>query len=71
MKIYRPVSGSTFVWAVNWLMGTSPEYYDSKMVARGEGRVVTRVVSGDRTVKVSLMVTVHDFSTFSYVSFAP
>jgi B9 domain-containing protein 1 len=66
MKTYRPVSGSTFVRAVNWLMGTSPEYYDSRMVARGEGRAVTRVVSGDRTVKVNLMVTTKDFPTFGY-----
>jgi B9 domain-containing protein 1 len=71
LKIYRPVSGSVFGRVVNWLMGTSPEYYDSKMVARGEGRAVTRVVSGDRTVKVNLMVTVKDFPTFGYVSSAP
>ena len=71
MKTYRPVSGSTFVRVVNWLMGTSPEYYDSRMVARGEGRAVTRVVSGDRMVKVNLMVTIKDFPTFGYVSSAP
>ncbi|KAL3815954.1 hypothetical protein ACHAXA_003575 [Cyclostephanos tholiformis] len=71
LKTYRPVSGSMFGRVVNWLMGTSPEYYDSKMVARGEGRAVTRVVCGDRTVKVNLMVTVKDFQTFSYVSSAP
>ncbi len=61
---YRPVSGSWFVQAVNWLMGTNPEYYDSNMVARGGGRAVTRVVGSDRTVKVNLMVTIKDFSTF-------
>ncbi len=66
LKTYRPVSGSWFVQAVNWLMGTNPEYYDSKMVARGGGRAVTRVVSSDRTVKVNLMVTIKDFSTFGY-----
>ena len=71
MKTYRPVSGSTFARALNWLMGTSPEYYDSRMVARGEGRAVTRVVSGDRSVKVNLMVTIKDFPTFGYVSSAP
>lgn len=66
LKTYRPVSGSWFVQAVNWLLGTNPEYYDSKMVARGGGRAVTRVVSSDRTVKVNLTVTVKDFSTFGY-----
>ncbi|KAL7540420.1 hypothetical protein ACHAXR_012738 [Thalassiosira sp. AJA248-18] len=68
LKTYRPVSGSKLAQLVNWLMGTNPEYYDSKMVTRGEGRAVTRVVSGDRTVKVNLMVTVKDLSAFGYVS---
>ena len=36
LKTYRPVSGSKFVWTVGWLMGTSPEYYNSKMAARGK-----------------------------------
>ena len=66
LKTYRPVSGSWFVQAVNWLLGTNPEYYDSKMVARGGGRAVTRVISSDRTVKVNLMVTIKDFSAFGY-----
>lgn len=66
LKAYRPVSGSWFVQAVNWLLGTHPEYYDSKMVARGGGRAVTRVVSSDRTVKVNLTVTIKDLSTFGY-----
>jgi hypothetical protein len=60
-----------FVWALNWLMGTSQEYYDSRMVARGKGGAVTRVVSSDRTVKVNLMVTIKDFPTFGYVSLPP
>ena len=71
LRIYRPVSGSAFGQILNWLMGTSPEYYDSKMVARGEGRAVTRVVSDDRAVKVNLMVTVKDLPTFGYASSAP
>ena len=71
LKIFRPVSGSTFVQFVNWICGTNPEYFDSKMVTRGEGRAVTRVVSGDRTVKVNLMVTVKDLSSFGYVSSSP
>ncbi len=71
MKTNHPVSGSTFVRAVNLLMGTSLEYYGSKMVARGKGQVVTRVLSSNRMVKVNLMVIVKDFLTFSYVSSAP
>ena len=66
MKTYRPVSGSKFVQGLNWIMGTLPEYYDSRMVAKGDGRAVTRVVCGDRTVKVNLMVTIKDLSTYGY-----
>jgi hypothetical protein len=50
-------------------MGTNPEYYDSKMVTKGEGRAVTRVVSEDGlVVKVNLMVTRKDFESFGYIS---
>lgn len=66
MKTYHPVSGSKFVQALNWIMGTLPEYCDSRMVAKGDGRAVTRVVCGDRTVKVNLMVTIKDLSMFGY-----
>ena len=68
LKTYRPVSGSKLVQFVNWLMGTTPEYHDSKMSTRGEGRAVTRVVSADTTVKVNLHVTMKDLASFGYAS---
>ena len=68
LTTYRPVSGSKFVSFVNWIMGTPPEYFDSKMTTKGEGRAVTRVVGGENTVKVSLAVTIKDLSAFGYVS---
>lgn len=69
VKTYRPVSGSRCQQFVNWLMGTNPEYYDSKMVTRGDGRSVTRVVSDDgMIVKVALVATRKDFSTFGYTT---
>jgi hypothetical protein len=52
-------------------MGMSPEYYDSRMVARGEGQPVTRVARGDRTMKVNLMVTIMDFPTLGDFSSPP
>ncbi|KAL7536881.1 LOW QUALITY PROTEIN: hypothetical protein ACHAXR_007448 [Thalassiosira sp. AJA248-18] len=67
LKTYRPVSGSKLAQFFNRLMGTNPEYY-MIMVTRGDGRAVTRVVSGDRTVKVISMVTANDLSAFGYVS---
>ncbi|KAL7530992.1 hypothetical protein ACHAXR_003789 [Thalassiosira sp. AJA248-18] len=68
LKTCRPVSGSKLAQSFNRMMGTNPEDYDSKMVTRGEGRAVTRAVSGDKTVKVNLMVAVKDLSAFGSVS---
>ncbi|KAL7470737.1 hypothetical protein ACHAXS_010993 [Conticribra weissflogii] len=69
VKAYRPISGSKCQQFVNWLLGTQPEYYDSKTVTRGEGRSVTRVVSDDGLmIKVVLTVTRKDFSTFGYTT---
>jgi len=68
-KTYRPISGSKCQQFVNWLLGTQPEYYDSKTVTRGEGRSVTRVVSDDgMMVKVVLTVTRKNFSSFGYTT---
>ena len=69
LKIFRPVSGGKCQQLLNWIMGTSPEYYDSKMVTKGEGRGVTRVVSEDgMEVKVNLFVTRKDFHSFGFTS---
>ncbi|KAL9178402.1 hypothetical protein ACHAXT_000049 [Thalassiosira profunda] len=66
LKTYRPVSGSKFTQCANWLMGTSPEFFDPKFTTRGEGRAVTRVASGDHEVKVNLTVTVKDMAALDY-----
>ena len=69
LRTFRPVSGGKCQAFLNWLMGKNPEYYDSKMVAKGEGRAVTRVVSEeDRAVRVNLYVTRKDFNLFGYTS---
>jgi hypothetical protein len=50
-------------------MGTNPEYQDSKMVTRGEGRGVTKMISEDGVlVKVNLAVTRKDFNSAGYSS---
>lgn len=67
LKTFRPVSGGKCQRFLNFLMGTNPEFYDSKLVTRGEGRGVTRVVSEDgMIVKVNLLVTRKDFNSFGY-----
>ena len=70
LRTFRPVSGGKCEQLINWFMGTNPEYYDSKMINRSEGRGVTRVVSEDgMVVKVNLFVTRKDFfNSFGYVS---
>lgn len=69
LKTFRPVSGGRFQQLLNWVMGTNPEYYDSKMVTKAEGRSATRVVSEDgMSVKVNLSVMRKDFNSFGYCS---
>ena len=70
VKTYRPVSGTAFQQFISWLTGTQPEYHDTKITARGEGRALTRVVSeNDLTVKINLFTTrKKDFQSFGYTS---
>lgn len=69
LKTFRPVSGGRCQQILNWIMGTNPEYQDSKMVTRGEGRGVTKMISEDgMLVKVNLAVTRKDFNSAGYSS---
>jgi len=69
LRLYRPVSGSRVVRFANWLLGTAPEYYDSRRVARGEGRAATRVASADdRAVRVTLNVALKDLTACGFVA---
>ncbi|KAL3780813.1 hypothetical protein ACHAWO_004459 [Cyclotella atomus] len=69
LKTFKPVSGGRCQQILNWIMGTNPEYYDSKMVTRSEGRGVTKMISDDGSVvKVNLTVTRKDFNSFGYSS---
>ena len=66
---YRPVSGNVFQQFASTLTGTQPEYHDTKITARGEGRSLTRVVSEKNlTLKINLVTTRKDFQSFGYVS---
>ncbi|KAL7458757.1 hypothetical protein ACHAWC_010462 [Mediolabrus comicus] len=72
-KMYRPVNGTGTSWQqfIAKLTGTkNPEFDDSKITARGEGRAATRVIRSENnlTLKISLMTTRKDFQSFGVYS---
>jgi hypothetical protein len=52
-----------------WLTGTHPEFFDSKFVAQGEGREVTRV-KNTGVLKVSFNIMSKGMENFGYGSSA-
>ena len=69
VKMYRPVSGNALQQFISWLTATQPEYHDTKITARGEGRALTRVVGeSNLTLKINLVSTRKDFQSFGYTS---
>jgi len=65
IKTYTPASSSRWQQFMNWIMGTPPEFYDSRFVAQGSGRNVTKV-QADGVVKVMFHVVTKDMTTFGY-----
>mmetsp|Transcript_28999 Transcript_28999/g.49397 ORF Transcript_28999/g.49397 Transcript_28999/m.49397 type:complete len:241 (+) Transcript_28999:1680-2402(+) len=69
VKTYRPISGNVLQQFISWLTATQPEYQDTKITARGEGRALTRVVGENNlTLKINLVTTRKDFLSFGYTS---
>eukprot|EP00985_Skeletonema_marinoi_P034606 scaffold44348_cov110-Skeletonema_marinoi.AAC.2 len=69
VKTYRPISGNALQQFISWLTATQPEYQDTKITARGEGRALTRVVGENNlTLKINLVSTRKDFLSFGYTS---
>ena len=66
VQTYRPISGNLWHQFMNWLYGTLPEYYETKFTAQGEGRAMTRVLSGEGCVKITLNVVVMDMKKFGF-----
>lgn len=72
-KMYRPVNGNGTSWQqfIAKLTGTkNPEFDDSNITARSEGRALTRVIRSENnlTLKINLMTTRKDFQSFGYKS---
>ncbi|EEC06461.1 eppb9, putative, partial [Ixodes scapularis] len=65
MSMFVPESSSLVHKLVGWMSGRRPEFVDPKMVARGEGREVTRMTS-DGVVDVIFHVVTKDLKKFGY-----
>lgn len=63
---YTPVSSSPWRRLMQWITGTPPEFYDSKFVAQGDGRDVTKVRCDCPVVKIVLHVATKDMTAFGY-----
>mmetsp|Transcript_26150 Transcript_26150/g.32074 ORF Transcript_26150/g.32074 Transcript_26150/m.32074 type:complete len:191 (-) Transcript_26150:424-996(-) len=65
LHTYAPTSNSPWERLLNWLSGSTPEFFDFKFVAQGEGREVTRVHC-EGAVKITLNVTTKGMESFGY-----
>lgn len=65
VPLFRPQSSSVMQQFVAWLTGSPPEYFDSKFVAQGDSREVTRVTSAGK-VRVVLNVAAHGMKQHGY-----
>ena len=65
VHMYTPVSSSLLQRFMAWISGTHPEFFDSKFVAQGEGREVTRV-ENTGIVKVTVNIMSKGMESFGY-----
>jgi hypothetical protein len=65
VQLYTPVSSSCCQRLTAWLTHNPPEFFDSKFVAQGRGREVTRVRSHG-CVKVTFNVTTKNMKEWGY-----
>ncbi|XP_023702106.1 B9 domain-containing protein 1 isoform X3 [Cryptotermes secundus] len=65
LAMFVPESTSLLQKLTCWLTGRRPEYVDSRMLAQGEGREVTRIRSQGH-MRVSFNVVTRDLARFGY-----
>ena len=65
VQLYTPVSSSLCQRLTAWVTNNPPEFFDSKFIAQGKGREVTRVRSHG-VVKISFNVTTKNMSEWGY-----
>ncbi|KAJ8037662.1 B9 domain-containing protein 1 [Holothuria leucospilota] len=65
IPMFVPEASSRFQKFLGWFMGRRPEYVDTNVVARGEGREVTRVRSQGH-LKVKFSIVTKDMKKLGY-----
>lgn len=65
VPLYVPLSSSLCQRLTAWITGNPPEFFDSKFIAQGKGREVTRVRSQGR-VKITFQVTTKNMTEWGY-----
>ena len=65
IQLYTPVSSSLCQRLSAWITNNPPEFFDSKFIAQGKGREVTRVRSHG-VVKVTFNVTTKNMQQWGY-----
>lgn len=65
VETYVPLGSSILNNWISWLLGTPPEFFDSKFVCQGEGRAVTRV-QATGTVRVKLNIVTRGLHEVGY-----
>ncbi|KAL9652506.1 hypothetical protein ABK040_000078 [Willaertia magna] len=68
IKLFKPQSTSIIQQLIGSLKGMSPEYYDSTMVCKGEGREVTRTECVGAEVVVEFNIIHKNMSQFGFES---
>jgi B9 domain-containing protein 1 len=64
LHLYSPVSSSLWQRFTSWVTNNPPEFFDSKFIAQGKGREVTRVKS-QGTVKITFNVISKNMAEWS------
>jgi B9 domain-containing protein 1 len=65
VSLYRPIASSIVKRFIHFITNRPPEFFDSKFIAQGMGREVTRVESGG-VVKVIFNVTTKNMAEWGY-----
>lgn len=70
MRMFTPVASTWLQEVLGWVTGSAPEFYDSKFVASGEGREVTRVASTG-SVRVTFNVLTRGMAQHGFATGGP
>ena len=68
VRMFTPISSNIFSKFFGWVTGAKVEYKDApKLLAKGEGREITRVQSGG-LIKVSFQITQRNIERYGYIT---